>query len=79
MKCFTCRTEYNTGPCPTCERNRLLSEQNKILERSNTSYRYDGPPASDDPVIIFWSWVIMIVILVPPLCFFYYVVSGMAN
>jgi hypothetical protein len=34
LTCSTCGTSYNFGSCPTCERNRLLKEQNQILEKN---------------------------------------------
>ena len=73
MKCFTCRTEYNIGPCPTCERNRLLSVQNDLMSKSNRSSSFEGPAGTDDPVIIFWSWVIGLAILAPAFGFMYYI------
>jgi hypothetical protein len=35
MKCFKCGTEFNFPPCPTCERNRKLEEQNRLSEEQN--------------------------------------------
>ena len=35
MKCVKCGTEFFNWPCPTCERNRLLAEQNRKVEEQN--------------------------------------------
>ena len=32
-RCYQCGTEFNFFPCPTCERNRLLAESNRISEQ----------------------------------------------